>query len=221
MTRQRIVERIERTAIVPVIRAPSAEVAVLASRAVYDGGVDIVEITMTVPFALDVIAKLSAELSDQVLIGAGTVLDADTARACIFAGAKFVVSPGLDVDTIRACHALECPCCPGVLTPTEVITAHRAGADICKVFPCSAVGGAEYLKALRAPLPQVKFMPTGGVDLTTAAGFLKAGAVALGLGAALVDTKLLNEQGPRPISERARQLSQIVERTRAEMRKSL
>lgn len=219
MTRQAIVERIERTGIVPVIRAPSAEVALLASRAVYEGGVDIVEITMTVPGALEVIARLSAELSDRVLVGAGTVLDAETALACLRAGAKFVVSPGLDIETIRACHAEDCPCCPGVLTPTEVITAHRAGADICKVFPCSAVGGAEYLKALRAPLPHVKFMPTGGVDLNTAASFLKAGAVALGLGAALVDIKVLKEQGPGSISERARQLSSLVERTRAEMRK--
>jgi 2-dehydro-3-deoxyphosphogluconate aldolase/(4S)-4-hydroxy-2-oxoglutarate aldolase len=219
MTRQAICERIERTAIVPVIRAPSVETAIAAARAVYEGGVDIVEITMTVPGALDVIAKLSAEFEGRVLVGAGTVLDASTARACITAGAQFVVSPGLDLETIAACHALERPCCPGVLTPTEVITAYRARADICKVFPCSAMGGADYLKALRAPLPYVKFMPTGGVDMNTAATYLKAGAVALGFGAALVDTKLLESVGPEPISERARKLVQIVAGVRAEMRK--
>jgi 2-dehydro-3-deoxyphosphogluconate aldolase/(4S)-4-hydroxy-2-oxoglutarate aldolase len=215
MSRLEICRRIEETGIVPVVRAPSPEVAVAACHAVYAGGVDIVEVTMTVPGALDVIAQLAQEFSGRVLVGAGTVLDAQTARACITAGAEFVVSPGLDVEIIRVCHSLGRPCMPGVLTPTEIMIAQKAQADICKVFPCSAVGGPDYLDALRGPFPRLKFMPTGGVDLQTAADYLKAGAVALGLGSALVDTKVLEREGPEPISERARQLVRIVTVTRA------
>lgn len=215
MNNLEICEYIERVGVVPVVRAHSAELAMLAARAVCDGGIGVVEITMTVPGAIDVIRKLAQELGSEVLIGAGTVLDAQTARLCIGAGAMFVVSPGLDIETLRACHALGRPCMPGVLTPTEIMTAHKAGADLCKVFPCSAMGGPDYLKALRGPFPDVKFMPTGGVDMHTASDYLKAGAVALGLGSALVDTKVLEREGPEPIAERARQLVRIVTVTRA------
>jgi len=214
MNRAEITNRIETTGIVPIVRAPSAEVAASAARAILAAGIDILEITMTVPNALDLLRKLRAELGQSVLLGAGTVLDAQTARDCISAGAEFIVAPGFDVETVRACHALDKPCMPGVLTPTEVITAWKAGADMVKIFPCSAMGGASYLRALKAPLPQVKMMPTGGVDVTTAADFIKAGACALGVGAAVVDLKLLAKEGPGAVIERCRQLVEVVQAAR-------
>jgi 2-dehydro-3-deoxyphosphogluconate aldolase/(4S)-4-hydroxy-2-oxoglutarate aldolase len=215
MNRAEISKRIETTGIVPIVRAPSAEVAASAARAILAAGIDVVEITMTVPNALDLLRKLRAEIGQDVLLGAGTVLDAQTARDCIAAGAEFIVAPGFDVETVRACHALDKPCMPGALTPTEVIAAWNAGADMVKIFPCSALGGASYLRALKAPLPQVKMLPTGGVDVTTAADFIKAGAVALGVGAAVVDLKLLAQKGPGAVTERCRQLVDVVSAARA------
>ena len=217
MSRQKTIERIERLGLVPVVRAPSAAVALRAARAVFAGGIDVLEITMTVPDALAVLRQLAAELGDRVVFGAGTVLDADTARSCIAAGAEFIVAPGLDLETIRAAHELDKPVMPGALTPTEVITAWKAGADMVKIFPCSAVGGAEYLRALKAPLPQVKLLPTGGVDRNTAADYIRAGAAALGLGTGLIDLKVLQQQGDGALSTRARELVEIVRAARAEL----
>jgi 2-dehydro-3-deoxyphosphogluconate aldolase / (4S)-4-hydroxy-2-oxoglutarate aldolase len=214
MNRTEICKRIEATGIVPIVRAPSAEIAATAARAILAAGIDVLEITMTVPNATDLMRQLSKELGHDVLLGAGTVLDAQTARDCIDAGAEFIVAPGFDLETVRAAHALDKPCMPGVLTPTEVITAWKAGADVVKIFPCSALGGASYLRALKAPLPQVKMMPTGGVDVTTAADFIRAGAVALGVGAAVVDLKVLAQQGPAAITERCRQLVEVVRAAR-------
>jgi 2-dehydro-3-deoxyphosphogluconate aldolase/(4S)-4-hydroxy-2-oxoglutarate aldolase len=215
MNRAEISKRIETTGILPIVRAPSAEMAASAARAILAAGIDVVEITMTVPNAIDLLRKLRAEIGQHVLLGAGTVLDAQTARDCISAGAEFIVAPGFDVETVRACHALDKPCMPGALTPTEVIAAWNAGADMVKIFPCSALGGASYLRALKAPLPQVKMLPTGGVDVTTAADFIKAGAVALGVGAAVVDLKLLAKEGPGVVTERCRQLLDVVRAARA------
>jgi 2-dehydro-3-deoxyphosphogluconate aldolase / (4S)-4-hydroxy-2-oxoglutarate aldolase len=217
MSRQQIIERIEKLGLVPVVRAPSAAIALRAARAVYAGGIDILEITMTVPDALDVLRQLRSELGDRVVLGAGTVLDADTARACVAAGAEFIIAPGLDLDTVRAVHELDTPVLPGALTPTEVLKAWKAGADMVKVFPCSAVGGAEYVRALRVPLPQVKLLPTGGIDRHTAADYIRAGAAALGLGAALIDIKALQQTGDEALSTRARELIEIVRTTRAEL----
>lgn len=217
MTRQSTLERIERLGLVPVVRAPSAAMALRAARAVYAGGIDVLEITMTVPDALAVLRELAAELGDRVVLGAGTVLDADTARTCIAAGAEFIVAPGLDLETVRAAQELDRPVMPGALTPTEVMTAWKAGADMVKIFPCSAVGGAEYVRALKAPLPQVKLLPTGGVDRHTAADYIRAGAAALGLGAALIDVRVLQQQGDEALSARARELVEIVRATRAEL----
>jgi 2-dehydro-3-deoxyphosphogluconate aldolase/(4S)-4-hydroxy-2-oxoglutarate aldolase len=217
MSREQTIARIEALGLVPVVRAPSAALAVRAARAVHAGGVDVLEITMTVPDALDVLRQLIAELGDQVVVGGGTVLDASSARACIAAGAQFIVAPALDLETIRAAHELDRPVMPGALTPTEVVTAWRAGADMVKVFPCSAVGGAEYIKALRAPLPAVKLLPTGGVDRDTAAAYIRAGAAALGVGSALVDIKALQDQGDEALTTRARELVAIVRATRAEL----
>jgi len=215
MKRTEIAKRIEATGIVPIVRAPSSEVAATAARAILAAGIDVLEITMTVPNATDLMRKLRREVGSDVLLGAGTVLDADTAKACIDAGAEFIVAPGFDPDTVRAAHALDKPCMPGALTPTEVIAAWAAGADMVKIFPCSALGGASYLRALKAPLPQVKMLPTGGVDATTAADFIKAGAAALGVGAAVVDLKLLADKGPTAITERCAQLVAAVRGARA------
>jgi 2-dehydro-3-deoxyphosphogluconate aldolase / (4S)-4-hydroxy-2-oxoglutarate aldolase len=217
MNAQGTVARIEDIGIVPVVRAPSAAVAVRAARAVQAGGIDVLEITMTVPDALAVLRQLAAELADRVILGAGTVLDAETARRCIAAGAQFIVAPGFDIETVHAAQDLGTPVMPGALTPTEVTAAWKAGADMVKIFPCSAVGGADYIRALKAPLPQVKLLPTGGVDRHTAADYIRAGAAALGLGAALVDLKVLEREGDEAIAARARELLAIVRAARAEM----
>ena len=216
MNRAQVVATIESVGLVPVIRAPAAESALRAARAIRDGGVGVLDITMTVPNALDVLGRLAREVGSDVVLGAGTVLDAQSARACIDAGAEFIVAPGIDLPTIEAVHSLDKAMLPGALTPTEVIGAWRAGADVVKVFPCSAVGGAKYVRALRAPLPAVKLLPTGGVNLDTAAEFIRAGAAALGVGAALVDFELLERRGDSALADRARQFLAVVERARRE-----
>jgi len=177
-----VVDRIRAIGIIPVVRAASAVEALAAVEAIRAGGIDVFEITMTVPGAVKIIKALAGK----GLIGAGTVLDADTARECIDAGAQFVVSPSLDVKTIETCSAIEIPVFPGALTPTEVVTAWKAGADAVKIFPANAVGGPSYLKSLKAPLPQIELIPTGGVSLANIGDFIKAGALAVGVGADLV-----------------------------------
>ena len=207
--------RLTAIGIIPVVRAESTEMGRRAVAAILKGGISVLEITMTVPGAVRMIAELSAEVDPEVIIGAGTVLDAQTARACIEAGAQFIVSPSLNLETIAFCGQQGVLVMPGVLTPTEVVTAWSAGADFVKVFPAGAVGGASYIKALKAPLPQVKLVPTGGVSLQTAAAFIKAGAEALGVGGDLVDVKALREGRDELISERARLFVDIVRQARA------
>src|ERR1700674_5777168 len=187
-----VLKRIEEVGIVPVVRAASSKEAVAVAEVIREGGIPILEITMTVPGAIAVIAELSKRYGDEVLVGAGTVLDPETARSCIAAGAQFIVSPALNIQTIELCKLQRIAIFPGALTPTEVVTAWDAGADAVKVFPCSAVGGASYLRALKAPLPEVKLVPTGGVSLTTAKDFIAAGAWAIGVGSDLVNTKAIN-----------------------------
>ena len=206
-----VIERIRQIGIIPVIRARSSDEALRAVEAIRAGGISVLEITMTVPGAVQVIADLTRRLGDDALIGAGTVLDADAARACVDAGARFVVSPALDVPTIEACRRLGVPVFPGALTPTEVVTAWKAGADAVKVFPAGAVGGASYLKSLKAPLPQIELIPTGGVSLKTAAEFIAAGAMALGVGADLVSGD------PAAITEKARQYVAAVAAARGQL----
>ncbi|XXU38328.1 bifunctional 4-hydroxy-2-oxoglutarate aldolase/2-dehydro-3-deoxy-phosphogluconate aldolase [Sorangium sp. So ce1000] len=220
MDREQVVRRIEEIGIVPVVRAPSGELAVRAARALCAGGIEVIEITMTVPDALSVMREIASRMGDRVLVGAGTVLTADAARRCIEAGAEFIVSPGLDLEVIRAAHDLGKAVFPGALTPTEVITAWNAGADTVKLFPCSAMGGAKYLRALRAPLPEVKMMPTGGVNLTTARDFIEAGAVALGVGGELVDAAALAAGKDEVLTERAREFMSVVSAARAELKDS-
>ena len=204
MKRPEVLRRIEEVGVVPVVRASSAEEAMQVIEAIRAGGVPVLEITMTVPRAVRVIEEVAERYGDEVVVGAGTVLDAETARACILAGATFIVSPSLNLATIEMCRRYSVVVTPGALTPTEVVTAWQAGADAVKIFPCSAMGGAKYLKSLKAPLPQVEMIPTGGVSLATAAEFIQAGAFALGVGADLVDTKAIRAGQPEKVTEAAR-----------------
>jgi 2-dehydro-3-deoxyphosphogluconate aldolase/(4S)-4-hydroxy-2-oxoglutarate aldolase len=200
--------------LVPVLRAESVAKALALAEAIAAGGVTCLEITMTVPGAMQVMRKL-AETRPDILIGAGTVLDPETARMCILEGAQFVVSPALNLKTVEMCQRYSIAVLPGALTPTEIVTAWQAGADVVKVFPASAMGGASYLKSIKAPLPQVELIPTGGVSLATAEDFLKAGAFALGVGADLADAKSVAEGRPEVVTESARRYLGIVKTYRA------
>ena len=215
MDRNEIIKQIEDIGVVPVVRAASSDEAMRAIDAIREGGIHVLEITMTVPGAIRVIEDVVKKFGSDVLVGAGTVLDPETARACLLAGAQFIVSPALNLDTIAMCRRYSSPVMPGVLTPTEVITAWSAGADFVKVFPCGAVGGASYVKNLKGPFPQIKIIPTGGVSLKTAADFSKAGAAALGVGTDLVDVKAIREGNAHIVTERARQFIQIVKDARS------
>jgi 2-dehydro-3-deoxyphosphogluconate aldolase/(4S)-4-hydroxy-2-oxoglutarate aldolase len=214
MIKSEVLKHIRKTGLIPVVRAESSDQALRAVAALKAGGLDVLEVTMTVPGAIELIRTLAAENGDETLLGAGTVLDPETARACIAAGAKFIVSPALNEETIRFCYDQGVAVFPGALTPTEVMRAWTAGADAVKVFPAGAVGGASYLKALKAPLPQIELIPTGGVSLKTASDFIKAGAMALGVGADLVDPQALREGNSALITARARQFLAIVQSTR-------
>ena len=197
-------QTIERVGLIPVLRAKS----VAQGRAVVDamlaGGVTVVEVTMTVPGAIDLIKELKKEFGDDLLLGSGTVTTAGQAQATIDAGAEFVVSPSLHPEVINVTKTNKKISCPGALTPTEAITAWNAGADYVKIFPCSAMGGASYLKSLLAPFPHLKIIPTGGVTLQTAESFIKAGAKALGVGADLVNLAAIDAGKPETITETAR-----------------
>lgn len=216
MTTPDTLTQIRQLGLVPVVRAASADEAIRAIEAIKEGGINILEITMTVPGAVRVIEEVCERYGDTALVGAGTVLDPETARLCILAGARFVVSPTLNLETIAMCRRYKIPVMPGALTPTEVVAAWQAGADMVKIFPCSALGGPSYIKALKAPLPQIDLIPTGGVSLTTAADFLKAGASALGIGADLVDLNALRENRAAEITDRAKQYIEIVKHHRAD-----
>ena len=215
MNKTDVIKQIRDIGIIPVVRATSADEAMRAIDAIREGGVSVLEITMTVPGAISVIEQLAKNYGSDVLVGAGTVLDPETARACILNGAKFIVSPALNVETIECCRRYGVAVMPGALTPTEVVQAWTAGADFVKVFPAGALGGASYLKALKAPLPQIELVPTGGVSLKTAADFIKAGASALGVGADLVDLKAIRDGQASIITERAKQYVEIVREARA------
>ena len=191
--------------LVPIVRVSSAESAFQAIEAIHRGGVRAAEITMTVPGAVRVLEKLADRFGDTMILGAGTVLDPETARACMLAGAQFFVTPALNLATIEMAKRYSKAIFPGALTPTEVLTAWEAGADAIKIFPCSAVGGPKYIKALKAPFPQIQMIPTGGVNLLTVGDFLKAGACAVAVGSELVDTATVEQGRFDVIEERARQ----------------
>ncbi|MGH9584656.1 MAG: bifunctional 4-hydroxy-2-oxoglutarate aldolase/2-dehydro-3-deoxy-phosphogluconate aldolase [Bryobacteraceae bacterium] len=205
MTKTEVLQRIREIRMVPIIRAHSTEAALRALEAIVEGGIPCAEITMTVPGAIGGLEQAAARFGGDVLLGAGTVLDPETARACILAGAEFLVTPALNVKTIEMAHRYSKAIFPGALTPTEVLTAWDAGADAIKVFPANAVGGPRYIKALRGPFPHIEFVPTGGVNLDTVCEFLDAGCCAVGVGSDLIDQKTIAEGRFDVFAERARQ----------------
>lgn len=206
-------QRVVSSGIVGIIRAPDGGQLVDVAKALVAGGIDCLEVTFTVPQAHKVLEQVAAALGDQILLGAGTVLDPETCRIAILSGAEFIVSPGTNAEVIRMCKRYSKLAMPGALTPTEVIAAWELGADFVKVFPCDVLGPA-HLKALRGPLPQVKMIPTGGVTPETAAEFLKAGAAALGIGSALVEPAAIKARDFGRIERLARQYVSIVRETR-------
>ena len=193
------------TGIVPIVRADSADKALNAAQAIYRGGLRALEVTMTVPKALQVIEKIADEFGKQMLVGAGSVLDPETARSCMLAGAVFFVTPALKIKTIEICHRYSKVIMPGALTPTEILAAWDAGADMVKVFPCGNLGGPKYISAVKAPLPQVLMVPTGGVSLDNVADFFKAGSSAVAVGSELCDKQAMATGKFEVIEENARQ----------------
>jgi 2-dehydro-3-deoxyphosphogluconate aldolase/(4S)-4-hydroxy-2-oxoglutarate aldolase len=202
--------------VMPVVRAASAELAIRAVEACRAGGVLTAEITMTVPGAIRALEKLADRLGDSLLLGAGTVLDTETARASILAGAEFLVSPNLSRATIEVAKRYSKAVFPGALTPTEVLEAWEAGADAVKVFPCGNVGGAKYIKALKGPYPQIEMIPTGGVSIETIVDFFRAGSCAVGVGSELVDAGLMKDGRFYVIEDRARQFLAAAAKARGE-----
>lgn len=210
----RTLQLIEQTGVVAIMRADSSGQLIEAADAILDGGVVAMEVTMTTPGALKVLEDARGRYGEEVLFGVGSVLDAETARSAILSGAQFVVCPTLDLKTIEICRRYSVPVVPGAYTPTEVLTAWQAGADCVKVFPAS-FGGPSLIKAILAPLPQVKVMPVGGVNLETTESFIRAGASAVGVGSALISQKLLDSGDFSELTNRARALRKAVEAGRS------
>jgi len=216
MTKEAIFSAIRDIGIVPVVRTESAESAIKSIEAIYRGGIRAAEITMTVPGALRALEKVADEFGGQIVLGAGTVLDPETARACMLAGAEFFVTPSLKIATIEIAQRYSKVVVPGALTPTEVLTAWEAGADAVKIFPAGAMGGAKYIRALRAPFPHIEMVPTGGVSLESAADFLKAGACAVGVGNELIDSATIRAGDYGVFERRARQFIDVIKAARSD-----
>jgi 2-dehydro-3-deoxyphosphogluconate aldolase/(4S)-4-hydroxy-2-oxoglutarate aldolase len=216
MKKQEVRALIEKIGIVPVIRTATPQEARFAAEAVWQGGIPIVEITMTIPQALDVITEL-VKTMPRLLVGAGTVVNQDLALQCFDVGAQFLVTPGFSEKTVAAAHNLDMLIMAGALTPTEVMTAWDAGVDFVKIFPCSNMGGPSYIKALKGPLPHVPLVPTGGVNLETAADYIRAGAAALGVGGELVLKHAFQERKPELISKLAMRYAELVKEARTAM----
>jgi 2-dehydro-3-deoxyphosphogluconate aldolase/(4S)-4-hydroxy-2-oxoglutarate aldolase len=211
--KEKVLAKITEMGIIPAVRVPRAEDALFAAEAVYRAGIPVVEITMTIPDALSVIERLTRTAPDMV-VGAGSVLDTDTAQRCLDAGASFLTSTGLDLEIIELALRNNIAYFPGGLTPTEIIMAWKAGSDFVKVFPCAQVGGDHYIKALKAPLPQVPLIAAGGVNQTTAAGFISAGAVAIGVGAELIPHEAIQMRKHDQVVELARRFKRLVNHAR-------
>ena len=216
MQHQHILDGIKSVGIVPVVRTASAESAILAIQAVYRGGIRAAEVTMTVPGAIRALEKLADEFGDTMILGAGTVLDPETCRSCMLAGAQFFVTPALKLSTIEMVRRYSKVVMPGALTPTEVLAAWEAGADMVKIFPANSVGGPKYIKSLKAPFPQIEMVPTGGVSLETTPDFLRAGAAAVAVGAELIDEKTIQSGKFEIFEERAHRFVEVVRKYRAE-----
>ncbi len=217
--KQSALARIREVGLIPIVRTASPEDALRAAEAIIAGGIGIAEITMTVPNALRVIEQVAAKFGEQVLLGAGTVLDVDTCRAAIRAGAQFIVSPSLDLLVLELAEREGKATIPGALTPTEIVAAWRAGADLVKVFPCGPVGGPRYIRSLKGPLPQIELVPTGGVNLETTPEFIRAGAAAVAVGSELLDVAALRQGRVDVITATARKYVEAVRAARAEPRK--
>jgi 2-dehydro-3-deoxyphosphogluconate aldolase / (4S)-4-hydroxy-2-oxoglutarate aldolase len=216
MNKNDVVARIAECGVVPVVRVRSAQVAFRAADALLEGGIAILEMTLTVPNAIAVIRSLATRFGDRALIGAGTVLSAQDADACIDAGAQFVVSPGLEAAMVDAARRRDVLAIPGTLTPNEIMAAAAMGCEVVKVFPCSALGGPKYVRALRGPLPHVRLLPTGGITLANAVEYIAAGAIAVGIGSELIDETMLEAGAGAAIVERARNLAAAVRAARAQ-----
>ncbi len=213
--KEEVFARIEEIGILPAIRAPSAEDAVFAAEEMLKAGIPIVELTMTVPGALGAISRLS-RAHPELVVGAGTVLNVETARACLDAGAAFITSPGLDLEIVDFAKKHNIACIPGALTPTEAMMAIKAGADLIKIFPCAQVGGPHYIKALKAPFPGARFIASGGVNQSTARDFILAGAAALGIREELIPASAIERRDESWLRELAGRFLGIVRRARAE-----
>lgn len=218
MSQTSLLDRALACGVVAIIRSTDSSRLVDVAEALVAGGVDVMEVTFTVPHAPRVLEQVADRLGSKILLGAGTVLDAATARTAILAGAEFIVSPTFSPEVVACCRRYSKLSMPGALTPTEILTAWEAGADIVKIFP-SEITGPGYLKAVKAPLPQVRLMPTGGVNLETAADYLRAGACALGVGGSLVEAKAIAAGDMNRIETLARQYMNIVRQTRGELEK--
>jgi 2-dehydro-3-deoxyphosphogluconate aldolase/(4S)-4-hydroxy-2-oxoglutarate aldolase len=218
-SKEKSLGRIREIGLVPIVRAPSPEDALLAAEAIVAGDIGILEITLTVPHAIQVMEKVADKFGDKVLLGAGTILDPETARMALLAGAQFIVTPSLNLQVIEMARRYSKPCMPGALTPTEIVTAWQAGADLVKIFPCGPVGGPKYIKALKGPFPQIEFVPAGGVNLETTPEFIKAGAAAVAVGSELVDLKTLRAGKLEVISANARLYVEAVRTARASLEK--
>lgn len=214
MEKREILNRMIDEGLIPVIRVTSAQEAIDVADAIKEGGVTLIEITMSVPGAIDTIKELTRKYKDEIIMGAGTILDPETARAALLAGARFIVTPTLNLDVIQIAHRYSAVVVPGAMTPTEILTAWNAGADMVKVFPAAQLGGPEYIKALRGPLPQILYVPTGGVNLQNADAFIKAGAAALGAGGELVDKKAVKEKKFHVITENTRAFLKAIREAR-------
>jgi 2-dehydro-3-deoxyphosphogluconate aldolase/(4S)-4-hydroxy-2-oxoglutarate aldolase len=215
LTPSEVQNKISEIGIVPVVRAPNFQEAAAAVEAIYQGGIPVAEITMTIPNAPAVIRQVVQKFGDQILVGAGTVLTAAQAEECLAAGAQFLVSPGLSIPVLHAAKARNKLAIPGTLTPTELMTALVEGVRLVKVFPCGNLGGAKYLKSLKGPFPDVLMIPTGGVNAGNAAEFIAAGAFALGIGSDLVDNRAIREGNPLKVTAAARELVEAVKKGRA------
>jgi 2-dehydro-3-deoxyphosphogluconate aldolase / (4S)-4-hydroxy-2-oxoglutarate aldolase len=218
-SREKALGLIREIGLIPIIRVSTSEDAFQAVEAIVAGGVPIAEITMVVPNALQVMERAVEHFGEKVLLGAGTVLDTETCRAAIFAGAEFIVTPSLDVRVIELARRYSKVCIPGGLTPTEILTAWQAGADMVKVFPCGPAGGPRYIKSIRGPFPQIDLIPTGGVDLESTPKYIRAGAAAVAVGGELVSSKALREGNSASITASARQYVEAVRSARMAMKK--
>lgn len=216
MSSNKIIDQIFETGLVSILRAPSSEGLLGVAEALLAGGVNVIEVTFTVPGAHRVVEQVADRLGDKIVLGAGSILDTETARIAMLAGAQFIVSPTVNLEVIQMCRRYGVPVMPGAMTPTEVLTAWEAGADVVKVFP-SEVTGPAHIKAIRGPLPQIPLMPTGGVNLNTVADFLRAGSAALGAGGALAPAKAIAAGDVATIENNARQFIEVIRKTRAEM----